>query len=179
MEPTLKHYIQFILDWALARNIIGQVGASIHSLLVTQKFKFMSELGEYCDAVVKQVEPEIKDAIGDMFVVSCSIAYLDMANATLDKASYTHSELIAKVQHKFDTTLEPDTATAGPTTIEGLVYDLSHDVKHASIRSLWNTLFILALHHDTNLLDCVKGAYETIKDRTGKTLPNGNFVKDK
>lgn len=175
MEPTLKHYIQFILDWALARNIIGQVGVTRR--LATQKFKFMSELGEYCDAVIKQVEPEIiKDAIGDMFVVSCSIAYLDIANNAFDKASYNHSGLIAKVQHKFAATLDPD--TAGPTTIEKLVYDLSSDVKYASMRSLWNTLFILALHHDTNLLDCVKGAYETIKDRTGKTLPNGNFVKD-
>ena len=175
MEPTLKHYIQFILDWALARDIIGQVG--VRSRLATQKFKFMSELGEYCDAVIKQVEPEIKDAIGDMFVVSCSIAYLDIANDTLD-ASYEHSELTAKVQHKFATTPDPDPDTVGSTTIEELVYDLSQDVKYASIRSLWNTLFILALHHDTNLLDCVKGAYETIKDRTGKTLPNGNFVKD-
>lgn len=174
MGPTLKHYIQFILDWALARNIIGQT--DVTSRLATQKFKFMSELGEYCDAVIKQVDAEIKDAIGDMFVVSCSIAYLDIANDTFCKASYTHSELIAKVQHKFATALHPD--TAGSTTIEELVYDLSQDVKYASIRSLWNTLFILALHHDTDLLDCVKGAYETIKDRTGKTLPNGNFVKD-
>lgn len=173
MEPTLRHYIQFILDWALARDIIGQVG--VRSRLATQKFKFMSELGEYCDAVIKQVEPEIKDAIGDMFVVSCSIAYLDIANDTFDRANY---ELIAKVQHKFATTPDPDPDTAGSTTIEELVYDLSRDVKYASIRSLWNTLSILALHHDTNLLDCVKGAYETIKDRTGKTLPNGNFVKD-
>lgn len=175
MEPTLKHYIQFILDWALARNIIGQVDVT-RRRLATQKFKFMSELGEYCDAVIRRVEPEIKDAIGDMFVVSCSIAYLDIANDTFDKASYTHSELIAKVQHKFVTTLYPD--TAGSTTIEELVYNLSSDVKYVSIRSLWKTLFMLALHHDTNLLDCVKGAYETIKDRTGKTLPNGNFVKD-
>lgn len=175
MGPTLKHYIQFILDWALARNIIGQT--DVPSRLATQKFKFMSELGEYCDAVIKQVEPEIKDAIGDMFVVSCSIAYLDIANNTLDRASCKHSELIAKVQHKFATTLDPDTAEDYSA---GLVYDLPYDVKYVStsIRSIWNTLFILALHHDTTLLDCVKGAYETIKDRTGRTLPNGNFVKD-
>lgn len=173
MGPTLKHYIQFILDWALARNIIGQV--DVPSRLATQKFKFMSELGEYCDAVVKQADAEIKDAIGDMFVVSCSLAYLDIANGALDKASYKHSELIAKVQHKFATSIYSDTAE---DYSEKLVYDLSCDVKHVLIRSLWNTLFILALHHDTNLLDCVKCAYETIKDRTGKTLPNGNFVKD-
>lgn len=176
MEPTLRHYIQFILDWALARNIIGEVG--VRSRLATQKFKFMSELGEYCDAVIKQVEPEIKDAIGDMFVVSCSIAYLDIANSlNINSPSYEHSELIAKVQHNFATTLSPKTAES--TTIEELVYELSQDVKYTSMRSLWNNLFILTLHHDTNLLDCVKVAYETIKDRTGKTLPNGNFVKDK
>jgi len=40
------------------------------------------------------------------------------------------------------------------------------------------TLIIYCALHDINLVDCLKFAYEEIKDRKGTLLENGVFVKD-
>lgn len=40
------------------------------------------------------------------------------------------------------------------------------------------TLEALAKQYETTLEDCVEQAYEEIKDRKGRLLPNGIFVKD-
>lgn len=38
-------------------------------------------------------------------------------------------------------------------------------------------LIILCAMLDLDLTDCLEGAYDTIKGRTGMSLPNGTFVK--
>lgn len=40
------------------------------------------------------------------------------------------------------------------------------------------TLIIVAAKEDVDLVDCLKSAYNEIKDRTGTMLPNGVFIKD-
>ena len=46
-----------------------------------------------------------------------------------------------------------------------------------SLGDILVTLIILSKDLDVNLLDCLRGAYDVIKDRTGKTV-NGVFVKE-
>ena len=46
-----------------------------------------------------------------------------------------------------------------------------------SLGDILVTLIILSKDLDVDLLDCLKGAYGVIKDRTGKTI-NGVFVKE-
>jgi len=40
------------------------------------------------------------------------------------------------------------------------------------------TLIIVAAKEDLDLTNCLKSAYEQIKNRTGTMMPNGVFVKD-
>ena len=40
------------------------------------------------------------------------------------------------------------------------------------------TLILYCRLHDINIVDCLAGAYETIKDRKGVLTPEGVFVKE-
>lgn len=60
---------------------------------------------------------------------------------------------------------------------EGINKDNQGQIKD-SLGDILVTLIILSRDLDVNLLDCLRGAYDVIKDRTGKTV-NGVFVKEK
>ena len=59
---------------------------------------------------------------------------------------------------------------------EGINKDNQGQIKD-SLGDILVTLIILSKDLDVDLLDCLKGAYGVIKDRTGKTV-NGVFVKE-
>lgn len=59
---------------------------------------------------------------------------------------------------------------------EGMAKSREGQIKD-SIGDVYVTLVILAMQLGYNIEDCIKMAYEEIKDRTGKTV-NGVFVKD-
>ena len=59
---------------------------------------------------------------------------------------------------------------------EGINKDNQGQIKD-SLGDILVTLIILSNDLDVDLLDCLRGAYDVIKDRTGKTV-NGVFVKE-
>lgn len=59
---------------------------------------------------------------------------------------------------------------------EGINKDNQGQIKD-SLGDILVTLIILSKDLDVDLLDCLRGAYDVIKDRTGKTV-NGVFVKE-
>lgn len=59
---------------------------------------------------------------------------------------------------------------------EGINKDNQGQIKD-SLGDILVTLIILSKDLDMDLLDCLRGAYDVIKDRTGKTV-NGVFVKE-
>lgn len=59
---------------------------------------------------------------------------------------------------------------------EGINKDNQGQIKD-SLGDILVTLIILSRDLDVDLLDCLRGAYDVIKDRTGKTI-NGVFVKE-
>lgn len=59
---------------------------------------------------------------------------------------------------------------------EGINKDNQGQIKD-SLGDILVTLIILSRDLDVDLLDCLRGAYNVIKDRTGKTV-NGVFVKE-
>lgn len=59
---------------------------------------------------------------------------------------------------------------------EGINKDNQGQIKD-SLGDILVTLIILSKDSDVDLLDCLRGAYDVIKDRTGKTV-NGVFVKE-
>ena len=95
-------------------------------------------------------------------------------------------ELIAKIEQW----AEDRNIITGATTIaqaektmeecEELIYAIGEDdldeIKDA-IGDIVVTLVIQARMNGVNFLDCVAGAYETIKDRKGKMI-DGKFVKE-
>lgn len=170
-NAVLEEYIVWILEWASAKGIIGK--DNVDTRLNTQQLKFMSELGEYCDSVIKDDKEQIADALGDMFVVSCSILYLDMTSRGFFNGLPFRSECgLCKGQfglRKRISGLKPDMQT--------FEY-LTEYTKLCDVKSIWTGLEALAEHHELSFVQCVSGAYNTIRNRTGKTLPNGNFVKD-
>jgi NTP pyrophosphatase (non-canonical NTP hydrolase) len=58
---------------------------------------------------------------------------------------------------------------------EGINKDNQGQIKD-SLGDILVTLIILSKDLDVDLLDCLRGAYDVIKDRKGKTV-NGVFVK--
>lgn len=169
MRPELLDYVTKILAWALERDIISLQNANTR--LQTQQLKFMSELGEYCDASIAGNRDEIIDAIGDMFVVTCSIVFLRAVNQ-----GYNTS--IAEAVEETISRFSADRDTGKKLSHAGVIFDMAEDVGLFCIGSLLYNIDRLAQLNDVDLLDCVAGAYNTIKNRTGKTLPNGNFVKE-
>ena len=59
---------------------------------------------------------------------------------------------------------------------EGINKDNQEQIKD-SLGDILVTLIILSKDLDVDLLECLRGAYDVIKDRTGKTV-NGVFVKE-
>ncbi len=47
-----------------------------------------------------------------------------------------------------------------------------------ALGDIWVTLVMCAATMDINLLDCMYDAYNEIKDRKGRLMPNGVFCKD-
>lgn len=171
-NAVLEGYIVWILEWASAKGIIGK--DNVDTRLNTQQLKFMSELGEYCDSVIKNDREQIADALGDMFVVSCSILYLDMAKRGFFNDLPFKSEC-GLCKRQFG--LKPNVTSISEPNMHTFEY-LTAYVNECDVKCIWLSLEALARYHRLDFVQCVSGAYNTIKDRTGKTLPNGNFVKD-
>ena len=101
-QPVIDNLIAAVEKWADDRQILT------HSNVKAQALKLVSEVGELCDAIVKDDDAGIVDGIGDATVV----------------------------------------------------------------------LIILARLHGVPLPLCLGAAYEEIKDRKGRMVPGGAFVKE-
>lgn len=66
-----------IIQWAMARKIIP------NSTAQTQLMKTVSELGELCDAEIKDDVPSIEDGVGDVLVTL--ILYCALRGTTLER----------------------------------------------------------------------------------------------
>ena len=81
-----------IRDWAYGRGIYDKGD------IKTQYIKLMEEAGELAEAILKNDEEEVKDAIGDMVVVLTSIAYFN--NISIEECINSAYDIIAKRKGK-------------------------------------------------------------------------------
>lgn len=159
---NLEELEQLIIEWAKARKIIPNASAE------TQMMKLYSEVGEFADAIIKGDLPEIKDAIGDMFVLSIVWNELkfnlirgnSIAGRIDDRDEYFY-QFIDNLNLLFDHSIRNDRFDA-----------------RWIFNSLIDDLETYAEHYGFTLEECVNSAYEEIKDRKGTLLPNGVFVKE-
>ena len=164
-----KELIMKVLDWSEARGILN-------GKIATQQMKFMSELGEFCDAYIKDDKEAMIDAIGDMCVVA--INGQKLTRPMISKQDFTN-DLVTEL-NRFEKYYYPKyrKLLSKFTVIETASF-LSYTFLMTPTREIvFQALNHLALVVGLPLNRCLALAYDVIKDRTGKTLANGNFVKD-
>lgn len=175
-----------VLYWAHDRKIIDFDNyRQMHlQVLRTQCLKLTEEVGELAQAIYDNSvihnysEAAIVDAIGDSLVVMTSLVWAlpDQCRETtrlldlykyamgMEYESYPKAHLLLA-------------SALGETASAIIKNKPSCEIKHGLQRLM---LFICACAHNNNLyvVDCYKAAYETIKNRKGKTTVDGNFIKE-
>lgn len=150
-----------IVQWATDRGIYE------HSTITAQQLKALSELGELADAIIKGDRDGLKDAIGDVAVCLVNANHLDGGNglAQLPGRSllfkrYSHShEVVADLCRNIAGLMD------GERTGAGYGYAMLLLEKVASM-------------HDLKFAECCEAAWLAIKDRKGRMVPGGAFVKE-
>lgn len=162
---TLTQFIKNIENWAEARNLIEG------STPKKQFIKLMEEFGELCSGVSKNKIDVVKDSIGDCFVVMVILA------AQRKKDEMLSVDNIVEKYRYFKVDIEDH-------LIESLyvLHRLSHELSsHANISVLFMSCFVVMLdiahYFDLDIYDCVKAAWDEIKDRKGRMI-DGVFVKE-
>lgn len=163
MTERLAELEELIIDWGKARKIIPNASAE------TQFMKIYSEVGEFTDVILKNDLPEIKDAIGDMFVLFTMWNQLKW-NLEREEEPFIHEiedekrfflEFMTDLNTLFDFSLSKNRYPAG-----------------IHFNAMLDYLASYASHYELSLMECVESAYNEIKDRKGTLLPNGVYVKE-
>lgn len=163
----LKQLIKNIEQWAEDRNLIEG------STPKKQFIKLMEEFGELCSGVSKNKIDVVKDSIGDCFVVMVILA------AQRKKDEMLSSDEVAAFTEQYGN----NKVDIEDYLIESLyvLHRLSHELSsHANISVLFMSCFVVMLdiahYFDLDIYDCVKAAWDEIKDRKGRMI-DGVFVK--
>lgn len=161
------------------KNVIGWAedkGIYEFSTPLAQVLKAVSELGELADAVIKSDVDGVKDAIGDIAV--CLI------NTDKMYCSYGF-EFTSNSQEKIphSSSLDKQDCTAELASIIGelaaSVADLDSNMAIVkNIKCIFILMKDLSAMHDLDFLDCCESAWLEIKDRKGRMVEGGAFVKD-
>jgi len=169
-----------VLHWAHDRKIIDfdNYRQMYLQVLRTQCLKLTEEVGELAQAIYDNSEAAIVDAIGDSLVVMTSLVWAlpDQCRETtrlLDLYKYAMG-----MEYEDYPKAHLLLASALGETASAIIKNKpSCEIKRCLQRLM---LFICACAHNNDLyvVDCYKAAYETIKNRKGKTTVDGNFIKE-
>lgn len=154
---TWNEFVENVQTWATERGIYE------HSTPQAQLLKMLSELGELADAVIKNDVEGIKDAIGDVAV--CWVNHTAMNGGEL---VYIH---IGKSGFSRDSDDIGLIAIEIGDLLTGIYCDYELDNIPSALKSIAN-------RNGFNFLDCCTQAWNEIKDRKGKMVEGGAFVKD-
>ena len=170
-----------VLYWAHDRKIIDfdNYRQMYLRVLRTQCLKLTEEVGELAQAIYdNNSEAAIVDAIGDSLVVMTSLVW------ALPNQCRETTRLLDL--YKYAMGMEYESYPKAHLLLASALGELasaiiknkpSSEIKRCLQRLM---LFICACAHNNNLyvVDCYKAAYETIKNRKGKTTVDGNFIKE-
>ena len=158
----MNELIQKIEQWATDRNIIKG------SKPIDQAMKLFSEFGELADNVGKG--RDCRDDIGDVFVVltiiakQCNRSILDVVANAIDEV------------YCFERNVKISTLELG-MTITSMLHEGNSDPLMFNIESALCNLNDICIANGYTLEECVKIAYNDIKDRKG-IMSNGVFIKE-
>ena len=160
-----EQFQQNVQRWATERGIYE------HSTALAQALKAVSEVGELCDAVIKNETAKVIDGIGDAAVsvrLTCDFA------GYIPEYAFDRVKPIWPVQH----------CAAGVSHVMGELaaniagLDLTGNTQGALIEQLFFRLHGLALAAELDFDDCCEAAWNEIKDRKGRMVAGGAFVKE-
>lgn len=156
--------------WAEERGIYE------HSTPEAQLLKALSELGELADAVVKNDRDAIKDAIGDVAV--CIVNYTRIAGHQFNDVESLLEMLHVEQKKDLDQKKSIHYCIGSAARVIGSILNgNSDDHEDASLACLL-TMFFAAHYLDIDFIDCCKSAWNEIKDRKGRMVEGGAFVKE-
>jgi len=146
-------------------------GIYAHSTALAQALKAVSEVGELADAVIKGDRDALKDAIGDVMV--CLVGVAKMTGCSIKPAD----------THDVDQAMgSPSIAAMVSFFVADIASEIAQGAEHwivdDSIEYSIINLSSLALDNRLTLIECCESAWNEIKDRTGKMVAGGAFVKD-
>lgn len=174
---TFSKFVTNVQGWQRDKGIYE------HSTPLAQALKAVSEVGELADAVIKGDRDGIKDGIGDVMVclvgvaTMCSTECTTEGNIGIASASKEELECWSKVP-----TVQVAVALAA-STVSTVSHILTAHVPCQSllagaIRSTVDALALVAMLSEMNFEQCCEAAFEEIKDRKGRMVEGGAFVKE-
>ena len=147
-------------------------GIYAHSTPLAQALKAVSEVGELADAVIKGDRDALKDAIGDVMVCLVGVAKLSGCDIEvrplIEKDVPENNQVLAALAAYYVADLASNIG----------VYDGRKAFHEDSIDESIIHLALVAKGSDLALLECCESAWLEIKDRKGKMVAGGAFVKD-
>lgn len=167
---TLTQLIKNIENWAEDRNLIED------STPKKQFIKLLEEFGELCSGVSKNKIDVVKDSIGDCFVVMVILAKQFKRDDLLSDMSYI----------EIHPTFQGDIARSLIDTNASMqAFLFAHERKERKEHEKVMNFFcytVLGLvevtdYYHLDIDDCVKAAWDEIKDRKGRMI-DGVFVKE-
>ncbi len=144
---TLQELQVLILNWAKEKDLLKSENAP------KQRLKLLEEVGEAAGAILKNKTDDIKDSIGDIFVV------LVILSDQLSEEIIYNTNRFAKDDDKdfvflFDNILNSKRIYYSLAYLKDICRKLNYD-----------------------LTECANLAWNEIKDRKGQTI-DGNFIKN-
>lgn len=148
---TFKKNVQ---KWAEERGIYD------HSTAEAQVMKALSEIGELADAIGKLDLEGVKDGIGDVAVCMVNYAVMDAVDCDAPESG-----------RLFDITEE--IGSICEAIADNLAYGIDIDVTMVN-----ECLDSIAKQHVFTFSECLSKAWNEIKDRKGRMVEGGFFVKE-
>lgn len=159
---TFEEFRENVERWQEERGIYE------HSTPMAQTLKAVSEVGELADAVIKGDLDALVDAIGDVAV--CLVGVARMSWLRVERVSAGH----------YDETLHSCACRVACSVgdLACCFYARFSEGVEESIEEVIESLDQCAVLAGTTLEACCEAAWNTIKDRKGRMVANGAFIKD-
>ena len=144
---TLQELQVLILQWAKDKDLLKSENAP------KQRLKLLEEVGETAGAILKNNTDEIKDGIGDIFVVLVILA----------------EQLSEEILFNMNGVAKDDD--------QDFVFLFDNIINPKRIYFSLGYLNDICIKLNMDLTECAKLAWNEIKDRKGNTI-NGVFIKN-
>ena len=152
-------------SWSEARGIYE------HSTALAQALKAVSEVGELADAAIKGDTDALADAIGDVAV--CLVNVAKMRGEPLDLMTFDKGEPVHAGLHEQTAFVAYHVSDLASDLVYSPLTLIEHNASHA-FACMGDIAGVLGL----TLEACCEAAWDEIKDRSGRMVAGGAFVKD-